>query len=128
MHQNLADINGCSSKCPNCHPGNRKYLGETHVRSPRLKQKVPVAPQNGPQSNKNILVIKPQKLPLNFISHGYLQWTVRQSVIQTCALEDSLCGRCHGDGSCSDELPPVHPEGFPQNPTDSQIQVKSTIL
>ena len=33
MHENLADINGCISKCVKCHPGNRKYLGESHVHS-----------------------------------------------------------------------------------------------
>ena len=37
MHQNSADINGFSSKCLECHPGNRIYLGEAHVRSHRLE-------------------------------------------------------------------------------------------
>ena len=36
MYYNLADINGCSSKCPKCQPCNQKYLGEAHVRSPCL--------------------------------------------------------------------------------------------
>ena len=36
MHQNSADINGFSSKCLECHPGNRKYLREAHVRAHRL--------------------------------------------------------------------------------------------
>ena len=36
MHQNSVDINGFSSKCLECHPGNRIYLGDAHVRSHRL--------------------------------------------------------------------------------------------